>query len=314
MQNNKTSAVNYLICIVVICLLHGCAFYPHLDASNEIGKSDGKSGVDCYTAKSLDHAKQCAYASLDELDSMLTNLGYTERTFAYTAVAAGTYSGIRIAGNSGNNAPLKYTAIGIASLVGLRAAVDPARQQKVLSAGITAHQCILDAVNAVEYAANIVKTNTEPVYELLGQGEVLTDNLSTKFAGQADLVPVARMLVGYANQSESDFRDATTRAESNLAGELASSIILLRSRVRSLLASYSADIETLHDAQKNRVAGMLKDIAAGGAAAEKDNQKVQQLFNIYGFSTPNTKMIEAAEPAREVISRCVADNLNALDK
>jgi len=305
--------VFYSLLACIITLLSGCAMYPSLDKSSGIKIADSKGPVDCYKTyqnhdQDLELAKECLFASLEELDTLLANVGYTERTFAYTAVGAGAFSAFRVAKKSSNPAPLENTVIGLASLIGLRAAVDPSRQQQILLAGITAHQCILDSAYAIEHAAVVMnKSNTQMLYNSIISGTELQPQINA-MQGYEKLVPVMRYSIGNILQAQNDFKAMTTSAESSLPETLRSSVIILRSRIRGLLSSYTADIQTIYDAQRSRVNEMLDSMVEKGKQDRQDVQTLKSLFNITGnalFTESVTSTADAVKPANEVLARCV---------
>lgn len=133
-------------------LLSGCSVMPLYPSLGEVTRDDTCYNV-AVSTNDLTKQKECLTALRATLSNGQRATSLYQRNIEYLGLAGGTFAGYRIlkAGDAAaSDGPLESSALGLAALAGLSSQLNTKETHRVLSAGVTAIDCLFAAADAVE--------------------------------------------------------------------------------------------------------------------------------------------------------------------
>ncbi len=287
----------------------GCmSIYPSL------GKVDPTDA--CYTPDvtqnaglRISKARECFAKLRYTLNNGQVSVSKFQRSAEYLALAGGGFAGARLLksdANASTDGPVKSVALGVAVLAGFTSLADTKGTHQVLTTGLTAIQCILDAATSVQTLrqglGNFNFNDQNSFFRFSTSRASSTQTLLESYRSNLKLDP----LVSFAINQSITYSSTLTAAEARLPGELEEAYRNLFDTLQSALTSRTKDVVDIFKTQMTLVGSTLQGITEAEGAAKKAGEILDISGQAYGLP-PLTLFLDLnSEAAQDVKTKCLS--------
>jgi|GEM_PF-5476888 len=285
-MNNK--AKTFLALLVAILLSSCNSYFGNTTLTEESKLEAAKEGdFACYrndgntSTTRLDHAINCALATLGDFQKLQNQLAEGNATLSAGLWGLGVWAGFRAIKPEGSPAPLKNISVTVASLLGLREIANPAQKTQVLDRGVVAVQCVLDAAAGIEQAKNQIRSAPNLQGSL---SQISSNNAATESDVERYSRSITQGLLLSASEGYSQLASSVNVAAENLPEQLMRAIRLIRYSVQTGLRNSQPDPSTIFNTQRTAIEEMIGSLTDQVEELEDEKKVIGSLIQVSSAS------------------------------